>query len=140
MISFNLRCQDGHVFEAWFKDGAAYDAQAAAGEVACPICGDRKVAKAPMAPRIAKTRGGDKQERIQAAMAQVHDKLAELRRHVEQNFDYVGDRFAEEAKRIHYGETEHRDIYGEATEAEAKDLQEEGVGFTRIPWLPRTNS
>ncbi|HYD99545.1 MAG TPA: DUF1178 family protein [Alphaproteobacteria bacterium] len=133
MILFNLRCGAGHEFEAWFRDGATYDAQAAAGEVGCPVCGDSHVAKAPMAPRIAKSRGED---RPRAVAAEVMQKLRELRRHVEQNAEHVGDRFAEEARRIHYGETERRDIYGEATDSEAEALAEEGIGFARIPWVP----
>lgn len=139
MISFNLRCQDGHVFEAWFKDGKTYDDQAAAGEVVCPLCGDRTIVKAPMATRIAKARP-DRQERLQAAMSQMQDRLAALRQHVETNFDNVGDRFAEEARRIHYGETERRDIYGQATDSEAEALIDEGIDFVRIPWPQRNDS
>jgi len=139
MISFNLRCQDGHVFEAWFKDGATFDSQAAAKEVVCPICGDRDIVKAPMAPNIVRPRD-HAEARRRAFMTAMQERLAELRAHIEGNFDYVGDRFAEEARKIHYGETERRDIYGEASDAEAKELEEEGIAFARIPWLPRTDS
>jgi hypothetical protein len=89
--------------------------------------------------RIAKTRSGkDEEKRRQAA--EIMRELAELRRKIEENCDYVGDRFAEEARKIHYGEAKHRDIYGEATAEEAAQLSEEGIAFSRIPWLPRTNS
>ncbi|HEV7369945.1 DUF1178 family protein [Arenibaculum sp.] len=139
MILFELQCAKGHGFEAWFRNGEAYEAQAAAGEVACPACGDADVRKAPMAPRIAKARSGkDEEKRRQAA--EIMRELVDLRRKVEENCDYVGDSFAEEARKIHYGETERRDIYGEATAEEAAQLSEEGVTFSRIPWVPRTNS
>src|SRR5690349_103757 len=125
MILFDLRCGSGHVFEAWFKNGEAYEAQAAGHEIACPVCADTRIEKAPMAPRIAKSRG-DTEEAATRARAQVLQELTELRRKVEENCDYVGERFAEEARRIHYGEIEKRDIYGEATEAESAELVEEG--------------
>ena len=143
MILFELKCASDHRFEAWFRDGAAYDTQAAAGTITCPVCGDGKVAKAPMAPRIGKTRGGDKAdtpEQMKRAQAEVLKQLAEMRRKVEENCDYVGDRFAEEARRIHYGETDPRGIYGEASDGDVAELKEEGVTIHRIPWLPRTNS
>lgn len=139
MILFDLQCAKGHGFEAWFRNGEAYEAQAAANEIACPICGDADIRKAPMAPRIAKTRSG-KDEEKRRQVAEVMRELTDLRRKVEENCDYVGDRFAEEARKIHYGEVEHRDIYGEATTEEATQLSEEGVTFSRIPWVPRTNS
>ena len=133
MILFELRCAHDHNFEVWFRDGAAYDAQVAAGEVVCPLCGDIRVVKAPMAPRLASGRG-DVLDARQAA----HDlrrKLGELRREVEKSCDYVGDSFAEEARRIHYGETPARAIYGEASAGEARELEDEGVAVRRIPWV-----
>jgi hypothetical protein len=146
MILYNLCCSADHVFEAWFRDSAAYDEQAAAGEVLCPVCGNASVAKAPMAPRIAK--GGDRGEEsdpgpqtyTNTKATEMRRMLTELRRHVEDNSDYVGDKFAEEARKIHYGETEEHNIYGEATEDQAEELTEEGVKVGRIPWLPRTDS
>lgn len=135
MILYELRCTDDHAFEAWFRDSATYDRQAAAGEISCPVCGDAEVAKAPMAPRISRT-GGD----AAAAPARMRKMLTELRETVERSSDYVGDRFAEEARRIHYGETEHRNIYGEASDDEARELIDEGLKIGRIPWLPRTDS
>ncbi|EWY42767.1 hypothetical protein N825_02630 [Skermanella stibiiresistens SB22] len=139
MILFDLKCRTGHVFEAWFRNGDAYEAQASAREIACPICGDVEIVKAPMAPRIAKSRSdaGDPAAKHKAEMLR---ELKDLRRKVEENCDYVGDRFAEEARRIHYGEVEKRGIYGEATEAESSELKEEGITFDRIPWVPSTNS
>jgi hypothetical protein len=129
------------VFEAWFRNSGAYDAQAAAREIACPICGDIRIAKAPMAPRIGKSRQEvEKTETAAQRRAEVMRDLVELRRKVEENCDYVGDRFAEEARRIHYGEVEERGIYGEATEAETTELKEEGIEVGRIPWVPTTNS
>ena len=147
MIVFDLKCKDGHVFEAWFKDSAAFTAQAKARKVACPVCGSKKVAKAPMAPRL----GSGAQESAPAAVPAVPPPpdpktveqvkfmkaLGELRRHVEQNCEHVGANFAEEARKIHYNETPARNIYGEATAKEAKELHEEGVEFGAIPW-PQT--
>ena len=153
MIKYELRCAEGHGFEGWFRSGDAYEAQAAAGEVECPLCGSREVGKAPMAPRIAKARGKDavpvvapaapagaEPEADRARAKEIMDALRELRRKVEESCDYVGDRFAEEARKIHYGETEARGIYGETSEAEARELGEEGIAFGRIPWVPRSNS
>jgi hypothetical protein len=139
MILFDLRCARDHVFEAWFPNNAAYEKQARAGAVGCPTCGSRKVEKAPMAPRIGK--GGEaKVPAVATEHAEIRKQLTELRSKIEANCDYVGSKFAEEARRIHYGESEHRDIYGEASDDEAKELDEEGVKFARIPWLPRQDS
>ena len=164
MILYDLRCRRGHVFEAWFRDSAAYDHQAEAGEVACPTCGSKKVAKAPMAPRLARgglSRGSGETGEAPRAEAQTAEtetaetetaraetaKAAEamralrgLRRKVEDSFDYVGPQFAEEARKIHYGEADAHDIYGETSDQEAKELRDEGVAFTRIPWPPRQDS
>lgn len=140
MISFNLRCAQGHGFEAWFKDGATFDAQQAACEIACPVCGDEAIVKAPMATRIGKpTPSSAAEERMAATMVKMREQLVEMRKKVEEKCDYVGPRFAEEARRIHFGEVKQRDIYGEATDDEAEELEEEGVDFARIPWLPTDN-
>jgi len=136
VIVFNLRCASAHVFEAWFRDGATYDRQAAAGEVVCPSCGATEVAKAPMAPRLQKAKGKDDA----AAARRMRAALGELRDHVEKNCDYVGPGFAEEARKIHYGEIDKRNIYGEASSDEAEALKDEGVEFGRVPWLPRGES
>ncbi len=144
MIVYDLRCRKDHVFEAWFCDSAAYEAQAAAGWVACPVCGSKKIAKAPMAPRLAKGGTGgtarDAAETETAQAAEAMGALRELRRKIEENCDYVGPGFAEEARKIHYGETDARNIYGETSDGEAEALHEEGVSFQRIPWAPRHDS
>lgn len=140
MILFDLRCAKGHVFEAWFRSNASYDSQAEAGAVTCPACGSRKVEKAPMAPRIGKGSEGARQQQQAAELTEMKKQLQELRAKVETNCDYVGGKFAEEARRIHHGEVARRDIYGEATDEEAKELADEGVEFARIPWLPRHDS
>jgi len=139
MIVYDLKCRKGHVFEAWFRDSAAYDEQATAGKVTCPSCGSRRVEKAPMAPRVAKSSGREPSPE-QSRRIEVRRAVQELRRKVEENFDYVGPGFAEEARRIHYGETNPRDIYGETSDEEARSLREEGVSFSRIPWPARTDS
>ena len=135
MILFDLRCSQGHDFEAWFRDGATYDEQAGEGSIGCPVCGDRKVAKALMAPALASRPRVDPERAAQAMKAwrQVQD-------HIERNFDHVGPRFTEEARKIHYGESEKRSIYGEATAEQAKELRDEGVEVNQIPWLPRQDS
>ena len=144
MILFDLKCANDHVFEGWFHDGDAYEAQAGAGEIACPVCGDRAVGKAPMAPRILghdpRTKGGGDGREARAEAATALRALRELRDKVEATSDYVGPRFPEEARRIHYGETGKRNIYGEASNDEARELHDEGVEFARIPWLPRHDS
>jgi hypothetical protein len=139
MIVFNLQCKDGHGFEAWFKDAAAYDSQRRARKVACPVCGLTKVDKMPAAPRISKGTGRDADasgkgsDDGKARAADYLRAMEKLQRHVEENCDYVGDKFAEEARKIHYGEVEERGIYGQATKEEAKELSDEGVPFAAIP-------
>jgi hypothetical protein len=131
MILFTLRCPSDHEFEAWFRDGETFEAQQQAGEVSCPHCGDTKVEKAVMAPAIARSRPSTPP----ISPAQMRAALCELRRKVELNCDYVGERFAEEARRIHYGEVDAHGIYGEATAEESHELSEEGIAFGRIPWV-----
>ena len=154
MIVYNLKCRREHLFEAWFRDSAAYDEQAAAGIVSCPICGTRKVEKALMAPRLSKgarknedaAPTPDQQPDHQKAIVeteksgQVMKAMAELRQKIEDNFDHVGPQFAEEARKIHYGEADPRNIYGETSDEEAEALREEGVRFGRVPWAQRQNS
>ncbi len=170
MILYDLRCGSGHGFEAWFRNSDTYDAQHAEQQIACPVCGGVDVSKAPMAPRIARSRRGrdtvspdtgpesgsgqgenappatieptvpklspEGLERMRAVMT----KIAALNRHVAETCDYVGNDFAEEARKIHYGETEHRDIYGEASPDEAAELQEEGIAVASLPWIRRGDS
>lgn len=145
MIVFDLCCSQNHRFETWFKDGATSDRQVAAGEVVCPECGDTRIAKAPMAPHLLSrphlVSRDDAEVREKAAAARaVRETLGEIRRAVETTCDYVGDRFADEARKIHYGEADKRDIYGEATVKEARDLIEEGVQVAPIPWQRREDS
>lgn len=137
MILFELRCTGQHQFEAWFKDGAAYDEQAAAGVISCPICGDSRIEKALMTPRLSKSRGNALD--AQQAVGEMRKVLVDLKRKVKESCDYVGERFPEEARKIHYGDSEARPIYGEATPQEASDLEEEGVTVQRIPWVPEEN-
>lgn len=145
MILFDLKCSSDHVFEAWFPDSASYEKQVKAKTVECPICGDTKVTKAPMAPRISaksnKSGAVEKQTSVMSADDQnkAMALLRELREHVEANCDYVGPDFPEEARKIHYGETEKRNIYGEATDDEAQALQDEGLEIGQLPWLPKRN-
>jgi hypothetical protein len=151
MIRYTLGCEHGHEFESWFQNSAAYDKQAKRGLVTCPICGTAKVEKAIMAPRLARTDIGDPTPPAPvpqtppvktpvAIMApqerELRQKLKELRGHVTKNASYVGPKFSEEARKIHYGETEHRSIYGEASPDEAKALHEEGIEFHPLPMLP----
>src|SRR5215204_901412 len=131
MILFTLRCSSGHEFEAWFRDGDGFEAQQKAGEIACPDCGETQCEKALMAPNIARSR----KNAPPMSPAQMRAALVELRRQVETNCDYVGERFAEEARKIHYGEADPHAIYGEATAEESHELTEEGISFGRIPWV-----
>lgn len=131
MIRFTLRCADEHEFEGWFRSGEAFEAQQQAGEIACPTCGDTRIDKALMAPNI----GRSHKNVPTLSPAQMRAALLELRRQVETNCDYVGERFAEEARKIHYGEADPHGIYGEATPEESNELAEEGIKFGRIPWV-----
>ena len=140
MIVFDIVCSNSHTFEAWFPDSKAFDRQRRKKAVACPICGDTDVEKALMAPNIAPSKKGAAKAPTTAELAKAMRALSEVRRQVEENCDYVGADFAEEARKIHYGEVDKRDIYGEATGEEAKELHEEGVDFGVIPWAPRMDN
>lgn len=130
VILYNLICAKSHAFEGWFRDSAAFDRQAKDGTLLCPVCNTNKVTKAVMAPAVS----GAKKARLNDAESHKMRQFATgLRRYVEQNADYVGRRFPEEARRIHYGETEERHIYGEATAEEARELIEEGVDVAPLP-------
>ena len=143
MIHYDLTCDKGHDFDGWFRDSAAYDEQAARGLVSCTVCGSAKVEKQLMAPGIP-VKGNRKEDPAKKMVAgPVDPRLAimmqmvrEMRKHVEENAEYVGDRFAEEARKIHYEEAEHRGIYGEASPDEAKSLIEEGIAVHPLPRLP----
>ena len=134
MILFRLKCGAEHEFETWFRDGATYDRQAARGLISCPECGDTGIEKAPMAPRLARSASAEAKPPL--SPQQMRRMLQEVRRHVETNCDYVGDRFPEEARRIHNGEADARGIYGEASDEESKALADEGIEVARIPWVP----
>jgi hypothetical protein len=145
MIVFDLRCAKEHVFEAWFPDNATFEQQRDGKKVDCPVCGSRIIEKAPMAPNIStgkagKTVGSDRAAKETEAMAKIMDECRALRKEVERTSDYVGPRFAEEARKMHYGEAGQRSIYGEASDTEAKELTDEGVPVTAIPWIPPTDS
>ena len=156
MIRYALICQQGHQFESWFQDSATYDKQAKRGLVSCPHCGSAKVEKAIMAPRLSAT-AKKRSKAIEApetapeaapapapapvAMIspqeqEIRAKLKELRDHLTKNADNVGAKFPEEARKMHYGEIEHRSIYGVASPEEANELSEEGIEFHPLPSLP----
>ncbi|MGQ7794289.1 DUF1178 family protein [Faunimonas sp. B44] len=142
MIRYSLVCAGRHEFEAWFGSSGAFDAQRAAGHVACPICGSLEVEKALMAPSITTGRKGSEGRAEQTSPAhgpdrkQMIEAMKKVRNQLIANADYVGDRFAEEARKIHYEEAEKRGIYGQATPEEARGLIEEGVSFAPLPVLP----
>jgi hypothetical protein len=160
VIRYALACDKGHEFDSWFQSSEAYDKQAKRGLVACPSCGSAKVAKALMAPRLKRTdkssrsaapAEGDTASAVAAPAAspektpvaimsdqerELRSKLKELRTHLTKNADYVGQKFPEEARKMHYGEAEHRSIYGEASAADAKALHDEGIEFHPLPVLP----
>ncbi|MEO1191730.1 MAG: DUF1178 family protein [Pseudomonadota bacterium] len=135
MIKYDVKCEQGHVFEGWFPSSEGFEAQRENQEIACPTCGSTQVEKAIMAPRVP-AKAASKAQR----MAAIKRELQELRQTVESNCDYVGPRFAEEARKIHYGETEARGIYGETTREDAKALNDEGVPFASVPWVPKENA
>jgi hypothetical protein len=160
MIRYALVCERDHTFESWFQNSAAYDKQVKRSLVTCPVCGSAKVEKAIMAPRV--SAAGTEDEIVApplpvaaasspavpqpaakppvAVMSpperELRQKLKEIRDHIVKNANYVGSRFPEEARKIHYGETEHRSIYGEASPEDAKALHEEGIEFHPLPILP----
>lgn len=130
MIVYNLRCKNGHEFEGWFRDSAAFDAQAGAGKLCCPSCHTRRVEKAIMAPAVATS---DRPSLSAGESRKVRQFMTGLRRYVQENAEYVGPKFAEEARKIHYGESVDRHIYGETTMEEAQELVEEGVDVAPLP-------
>jgi hypothetical protein len=140
VIQYSLQCAKGHGFDAWFKNAAAFDEQKARGIVSCAVCGDSQVEKAPMAPAVART---DHERRTVASAhpdaAKFREMLREYRRKVMSEADYVGDRFAEEARKIHFEEVEARGIYGEASKDEIAGLIEDGVDFLPLPDVGEDN-
>lgn len=186
MIHYQVRCDGGHEFDGWFKDSATFDRQVKRGQVECPVCGERKVTRALMAPALPRgaslpvlpaptpgpgaPAGANHSDNPQTSPAlqvssgpqtasaaqhspgpdkvvsstkipdQVRAMLQRMRAEIEGNCDYVGRGFADEARRIHRGETERRGIYGEASPEEAESLSEEGIPVSRIPWVDRAES
>ena len=153
MIRYSLRCDKDHSFESWFQSSSAYDSQVKRKLVSCPVCGSAEVDKAIMAPRIVSRKGRDNPvpapveapvetpavESTPLMMTQERElraKLKELRDHIVKTADNVGERFPNEARKMHYGDIEHRPIYGEASPEEARELIDEGVEVAPIPVLP----
>jgi hypothetical protein len=137
VIKYALTCENGHGFEGWFANSAAWESQMAEGRLECPGCGSARIDKAPMAPNLAKgdSKGGGPAENGEAVEA-VREMIRQVRSHVQNTAEYVGDRFPEEARKIHYEEKEKRDIYGEASVEEANELREDGVEVYPLPTLP----
>jgi hypothetical protein len=154
MIRYNLRCDRGHAFESWFQSSSAYESQEKRKLVSCPACGSVKVERAIMAPQIVSKKGRDSTPPAAAPAAatevaaptstpllmaqerELRAKLKELRDHIVKNADNVGERFPNEARKMHYGDIEHRPIYGEASPEEARSLIDEGVEVSPLPVLP----
>ncbi|HCD16561.1 MAG TPA: DUF1178 domain-containing protein [Rhodobiaceae bacterium] len=132
MIKYRLICDQGHEFDGWFKCSAAFEDQCKSGQLSCAVCGSAKISKAIMAPALARVRGDltSREDREKRALV---DKLID---HVENDFGYVGKDFADEARKIHNGEAQAREIYGEATLNEARDLLTEGVPVAPLPKPP----
>lgn len=154
MIVYDLKCGKGHVFEVWFGASSDYEQQKKKGLLECPYCGDGAIEKALMAPNVsaksnqkadqpqkpgqpASNSVGAPGEHSPEQIKEMLAKLAEMQRQVEESFDYVGDDFAEEARKIHFGETEERPIYGEVNLQEAKELKEEGIDVMPLPFPSR---
>jgi len=148
MILFDLTCEKEHRFESWFRNGGAVDKLIKAKQVSCPKCGSTTVEKALSAPRIGKSSSDEApgparrplSPDVAAAMEKASVAFAELREAIEKNCDNVGEKFPEEARRIHYGESKKRGIYGKATNDEAKALKDEGIEIYSIPGSRRTDS
>jgi hypothetical protein len=130
VIVYSLQCSGGHDFEGWFRDSGAFDEQNAQGKLVCPVCETHAICKAPMAPAL---NGASTRRSAPEEMRKMRKFMTGLRKYVEQNAEYVGPQFPEEARKIHYGETEERHIYGEATLKDVKELVEEGVEIAPLP-------
>ncbi|MFD1941270.1 DUF1178 family protein [Paradevosia shaoguanensis] len=141
MIHYSLVCENEHKFEAWFANAGAFDAQSKRGIVTCPVCDSRQVHKALMAPAVSRTKsekvslsiGHPQHDQIRAALRAMRDKVTS-------EADYVGDKFAEEARKIHFKDVEARGIYGEATADEVAALVEDGVDFMPLPNIPEDHN
>lgn len=141
MIKYSLICDKDHDFEGWFGSSDDYDKQRKRGFVECPHCGSKKISKALMTPGVSGTKKSGDNDQVIANIApkmseEVVTKIREIKEHIEKTSENVGDKFPEEARKIHYGESEARGIYGKASVKEAVELAEEGVGVVPIPELP----
>lgn len=136
MIRFALKCDDGHQFESWFQSASAFEVLDKSGHLSCAQCGSSKVKKAMMTPRVAPGHAEKEQPALSEPQSETEKALTKLKKHVEENADYVGGRFADEARSMYLGATPERAIYGEANGAEAKALIEEGVPVAPLPFLP----
>jgi hypothetical protein len=156
MIHYNLRCKKGHAFESWFQSSSAYEVQEKRQLVSCPVCGSTEVERAIMAPQIVSKKGRESAPSepaptpapatevtapaptplLMAQELELRAKLRELRDHIVKNADNVGERFPTEARKMHYGDIEHRPIFGEASPDEARSLIDEGVEVMPLPVLP----
>ena len=137
MITYALACENHHGFDAWFRSAEAFDEQAERGIVSCPVCGSVKVEKALMAPAVSRANSGKLSlSHGHPAPAEMREFLRAMRKKVVSEAENVGDRFAEEARKIHYKETDPRGIYGEATRDEVAGLLDEGVEFLPLQNLP----
>lgn len=134
MIRFELRCDAGHAFEAWFKSNAAYEQQSSDGTLCCPMCSSSRVEKAIMAPAVASGRSAPPEAAVKLAL--MMRMARELQRHVRTHFEDVGDRFASEARKIHEGQSDPRDIFGKATLEEMRELHDDGIPFGILPEVP----
>jgi hypothetical protein len=140
VIQYSLQCSNGHRYDAWFKSASVFDEQQARGIVTCAICGDGAIQKAPMAPAVARTNlEGVSLSAAHPDAAKFREMLRTFRQKVISEADYVGDKFAEEARKIHFEEVEARGIYGEATRDEVVALAEEGIDFLSLPDIADDN-
>lgn len=137
MIHYDLKCSEGHEFDSWFQSAGAFDALQKAGHVTCAVCGSSKVEKLLMAPAVRPARKAGEKPALKQPANDIEAALAELRRQVEENSDYVGLNFAAEARRMHAGEIDERSIYGEAKPEEARALLEDGIPVAPLPFLPK---
>jgi hypothetical protein len=140
MIRFALICDQGHRFDAWFASGGAYEDQVKADTVLCAQCGSRAVRKAPMAPAVKRVRQKRREAREVKERKETYALLKDLRDHLKANAENVGPAFAEQARKMHYGEAVSRSIYGEASLEEAQSLQEEGIAAVPLPLLPEDHN
>lgn len=137
MIRYDLKCAKGHEFDGWFKSAEAFDSLSRAGHVACTICGAAEVEKRIMAPAVRPARAAGERPKLKEPQNDIEAALAEMRRRIEENSDYVGLNFAAEARAMHEGKIDERAIHGEARPDEARALIEDGIPVAPLPFLPK---